>query len=248
MRRFFVGKEDIDEIEGLIFIKGSDYKHIKDVLRLRQGDVFEVSSDAMTYSCKLEDFEDQQLIAKIISAEEGRNEAPIDLVLYQALAKGSKMDLIFQKATEIGVKDFYAFSSNRTVVKLDGKKAKKRLDRWNSIAYEASKQSKRDYIPQLKGILSYKEILANLKDKTNVILAYEDEEGLSLGAALKDIEPGPIHLVIGPEGGFDYEEIEDFKSQGAKIVSLGPRILRTETAGLVAATIVLYQLGDLGVD
>lgn len=246
MHRFFVNSEQIRD--STISIIGKDVNHIKNVLRLSPGDKLEVVSHNIVYLCSLKDFLDEELVLKIISKAPGTNEPDVELVLYQALAKGSKMDLIIQKGTEIGVRDFYGVSTKRAVVRLDNEKKKRsRIKRWNTIAQEAAKQAKRDYIPEVKGILTFEEMLECLKGEDNIIVPYEAEENNSIGHSLKNIKNGRINLIIGPEGGFEKEEIKRLEEYGAKIVTLGPRILRTETAGLVAATIILYKLGDLGV-
>ena len=158
------------------------------------------------------------------------------------------MDYIIQKSTEIGVKEIYPLITNRTIVKIKNKKKEQsKLDRWKTIAEEAAKQSKRDYVPKVQRIIDFEEMLKLLNGNQNIIVPYEMEESLSLKDSLNNIKTGKIHLIIGPEGGFEKDEIDLLKSIGGQSISLGPRILRTETAGLVAASIILYELGDLGV-
>ena len=158
------------------------------------------------------------------------------------------MDLIIQKSTEIGVREFVGLMTHRTVVKIkDMKKEESKIDRWNMIAAEAAKQSKRDFIPKVENIQTFDEMLNAIKNEENIIVPYEDEKFQSIGDSLKSIESGRIILIIGPEGGFESEEIQKLRSIGGQIVSLGNRILRTETAGFVASAIILYELGGLGV-
>ena len=158
------------------------------------------------------------------------------------------MDLIVQKCVEIGVKDFYGVETDRAVVKIkDKKKEKTKIDRWQAISEEAAKQSKRDYIPQVKGIISFKEMIDILKNEDNIVVPYENEDYLSIKDGLSNVKGKSVHLIIGPEGGFDDDEIQSLVDLGAGVVTLGSRILRTETAGLVASTLILYELGDLGV-
>ncbi len=246
MHRFFVAKEQI--IDDIIEIIGSDVKHIKDVLRLKPKEKIEIASDGTTYTCELESLLKDKIVTRIIDKIEGMNESPIDIILYQGLAKGSKMDLIIQKCTEVGVKEFYPVATHRSVVKIkDIKKEQTKVERWNSIADEAAKQSKRDILPIVQNIISFDEMVDLLKDQENILVPYEDEKKSTIKEKLKISENKKIHLIIGPEGGFEPSEIEILKGLGANIVTLGPRILRTETAGIVAATIVLYELGDLGV-
>lgn len=246
MHRFFVEKEQIKD--STIEIVGSDVKHIKDVIRLRIEEEIEISSNGITYSCEIQSISKDKIIAKIIDKKKGTNESPIELILYQGLAKGSKMDEIIQKGTEVGIKEFYPVATHRSIVKIkDIKKEESKVERWNSIADEAAKQSKRDFLPKVQNVISFDEMIILLKDEKNIIVPYEDEKANGIKSKLQAIDDGNIHIIIGPEGGFEPYEIEKLKSIGAEIVTLGPRILRTETAGIVAATIVLYELGDLGV-
>lgn len=246
MHRFFVEKEQITD--DIIEIIGSDVKHIKDVLRLKSKEKIEIASDGITYTCELESLLKDKIATRIIDRTKGMNESPIDIILYQGLAKGSKMDLIIQKCTEVGVKEFYPVATHRSVVKIkDIKKEQSKVERWNSIADEAAKQSKRDILPIVQNIISFDEMIELLKGQENILVPYEDEKKSTIKEKLKISENKKIHLIIGPEGGFEPSEIEILKELGANIVTLGPRILRTETAGIVAATIILYELGDLGV-
>ena len=246
MHRFFVNKEQI--LENQIEIIGTDVKHIKDVLRLRIGEEVEISSDGFTYTSKIESLEKSKVIVNILEKNKGTNEPPIDIILYQGLAKGSKMDVIIQKGTEVGIKTFYPLATSRAIVKInDIKKEQSKVERWNTIADGAAKQSKRDLVPKVENIISFNEMINLLKDAENIIGPYEDERANTIKNDLQNINGDKIHLIIGPEGGFDPSEIERLKEIGASIVTLGPRILRTETAGIVASAIILYELGDLGV-
>ena len=246
MHRFFVEANQIHE--NIIEILGTDVKHIRDVLRVKLKEKIEIASNGMTYICEVEEMEKNKIIANILESKKGENESEIHITLYQGLAKGSKMEVIIQKCTEIGVKEFYPVATHRSVVKInDIKKEQSKVERWNLIADEAAKQSKRDIKPQVKNILSFSEMIDQLKDEENIIVAYEDEKANTIKAQLQNVKGNKINLIIGPEGGFEVDEIEKLKSIGANIATLGPRILRTETAGLVSATIILYELGDLGV-
>lgn len=246
MYKFFVEKSQIEDDK--IKIKGNDIKHIDRVLRLKSGDEIIVSSEGKSYLCAIDQIRDTEVLCDIVSKDLPSSEAPIDIVLYQGFPKGSKMELIVQKGTEIGIKDFYGVLTHRTIVKFkDNKKKNLKIDRLNTIIKEAAKQSKRDYIPEVKSIYSFSNMIEALKDEKNIIVPYEEELDTSFKDTLKSMDTKKINLVIGPEGGFEREEIEKLKDIGAKIVSLGPRILRTETAGIVTASIILYELGDLGV-
>lgn len=246
MHRFFVDKEQVfqDRIE----IIGKDVKHIKNVLRLRKKDKIEVLSEGKTHICEIEELASDRVIVSILDAFEGKNEPTIDIILFQGVAKGDKMDFIIQKSTEVGVKEIYPLITNRTVVKIkDEKREQKKIERWRTIAEEAAKQSKRDMIPKVHSTIDFKEMLEILKGEENIIIPYEMEETFTLKEALKDVKGHRISIIIGPEGGFDEEEVKLVKDVAGKAVTLGPRILRTETAGILTMSIILYELGDLGV-
>lgn len=246
MHKFFVENSQIENNN--IYITGKDLIHIKNVLRLKLTDKIEISCNGTNYLTEIVEISKENIKTEIINTSIGNRESSIEITLYQGLAKGSKMDLIIQKCVEIGVKDFYAIETDRAVVKInDKKKEDTKIQRWQSIAEEAAKQSKRDYIPKMKGIISFKEMIDILNDEKNIIVPYENEENLSIKDGLKTVEGNKINLIIGPEGGFEDNEIQSLGNVGASIVTLGPRILRTETAGLVSSTIILYELGDLGV-
>lgn len=246
MHRFFVDKSQVNEDN--IIILGNDVKHIKDVLRLKQHESIEISSNGFVYSCKIDKIEKDKIITNILDKKMGTSESKIEIVLYQGLAKGTKMELIFQKGTEIGIKEFYPVVTHRSVVKIkEIDKEQKKISRWNSIVEEAAKQSKRDYIPIVKNIITFDEMIEFLMGEKNIIVPYEDEKSYTIKEGLSNISEGRVNIIIGPEGGFEQEEIERLKDIGGKIVTLGSRILRTETAGLVTSTIILYELGGLGV-
>lgn len=246
MHKFFIEKNQITENE--IYIIDKDLIHIKNVLRLKPLDKIQVSCEGTNYLCEISSISKEEVKAEILSYSLGNNESNIEITLFQGLAKGSKMDLIIQKGVEIGVKDFYGIETDRAVVKIkDAKKENTKVDRWQSIAEEAAKQSKRDYISKIKGIIDFSDMINILKEENNIIVPYENEENLSIKNGLSKVKGNKINLVIGPEGGFEDHEIQALKDIGAYIVTLGPRILRTETAGLVASTIILYELSDLGV-
>ena len=245
MYRFFANIEQL--IDNNIEIIGKDVKHIKDVLRLKVKEKIEVVIDGYVYLCEIIRLEKDKVLTQVIEKNKGRNESPIHIVLYQGLAKGNKMDTIIQKCTEIGVKEFYPVALKRSVVKVkDIKKEEAKVERWNTIADEAAKQSKRDILPKVHNIISFDQMANILKNEKNIVVPYEDEKRNSIKGNLK-LDGDKIHLIIGPEGGFEQDEIERLKSLGANIFTLGPRILRTETAGAVATTILLYEFGDLGV-
>lgn len=249
MHRFFTDKENINE--NRIIIKGKDFNHIKNVLRMARGEKLEISSHEDIYLGEIENFSEDAVVINILEKEESSKSESIEISLFQALAKGSKMDLIIQKGTEIGVTNFYGVLTHRTIVKInDEKKEKNRLKRWSSIAEEAAKQSKRSKVPKVKEIMTFKNMINFLGDQNTIIVPYEDEENISIGQVLKELKKTHeknINLIIGPEGGFEEKEIEEIKRIGGRVVTLGDKILRTETAGFVASTIILYELSGLGV-
>ena len=156
------------------------------------------------------------------------------------------MELILQKLTEVGVDEIILVSTKRSVVKVDDKKEGKKIERWERIMYEAAKQSKRGNIPYLIFVFSFNESLEDMKINDMNICPYENERTVSIKSAIKDADINTIGIFVGPEGGFEEEEIENIQDIDSKVVSLGPRILRTETASVVASSIVLYELSDLG--
>ena len=158
------------------------------------------------------------------------------------------MEMILQKLTEVGVHEIVLVQTKRSVSKVDDKKEDKKLERWERIIYEAAKQSKRGKIPKLRGILSFKDALEDMKNNDLNIAPYENERTNSIKQAIKGVNINTMGIFVGPEGGFEESEIEAIEEVSGKSVSLGPRILRTETASLVASSIVLYELSDLGGD
>ncbi len=246
MHRFFVLEENI--LENTIKIVGTDVNHIKNVLRLSIEDKVEVIGSKYNYDCEISHISKDEILLLIKEVKDKTNESNLRISLFQGLPKSSKMETIIQKCTELGVYNFYPVSTNRSVVKInDMKKEEKKVQRWQLIAEEASKQSKRDIIPKVENILGFNDMMEKIKDKV-VIVPYESEEKLSIKGLKTSLENvDEINIIIGPEGGFEEYEIEKLKNSGAHIVTLGPRILRTETAGVVTATILMYEFGDLGV-
>ena len=190
----------------------------------------------------------KEAIVKIIKKLEINNESNIEIHLFQGLPKSSKMDLIVQKATELGVKEITPIITERVIVKNEIGEFKK-IDRYMRIALEACKQSKRSIIPDIKTPLEFDGLLTKLKEMDLILVPYENEEGYGIKNVIKDITEKDIKkigIIIGPEGGFEESEINILKELGAYIITLGPRILRTETAGFVCISLIMYELGDLG--
>lgn len=247
MHRFFVDTRNINE--NTIEIDREDVKHIVNVLRLEAGEEIEVCDKLGTdYKCKIVEANKESVICKIIESYRSRGESEIEITLFQGLPKSTKMDLIVQKSTELGVKRIVPLVTSRSIVKInDRKKEDKKIERWTKIAEEAAKQSKRGIIPEISPIMAFAEMLEHLREEAMVIVPYESEENIGIKSVIKDCKYKKINIIIGPEGGFAEGEIESLKDMNSHIVTLGPRILRTETAGFTTISVVLYELGDLGV-
>ncbi|MGM9532795.1 16S rRNA (uracil(1498)-N(3))-methyltransferase [Intestinibacter sp.] len=247
MDRFFVDKNNIDLENGTCIIEGEDVKHISKVLRCKVGEKLEIcDKDNSEYVCEITDISKNQVDLNIIEKKEIKRESDLKVKLYQGLPKSTKMEFILQKLTEVGVDEIILVSTKRSVVKVDDKKEGKKLERWERIIYEAAKQSKRGKIPTLRGVLSFDEALEDMKNNDMNICPYENEKTVSIKSAIREADINNIGIFIGPEGGFEEEEIQTLQNIDSKVVSLGPRILRTETASVVASSIVLYELSDLG--
>ena len=249
MHRFFIDQST--EVNSKLIISGNDYNHLKNSLRLNLGDRV-ILSDGHGYDMEAEiiNFSDKGAELKILNKEKSKVETGVKVWLAQGLPKKSKMDLIVEKATEIGFAGLIPLESKRTIVKYDHKKKKKKRSRWQRKAEAAAKQSGRAVIPEIKEFYSSKK-LKNLKNEfDHIFLLWEDEENLSLKKYFKNNEvevETNILVIIGPEGGFSKSEVNQFKEElGAQIITLGPRILRTETAGITALTAILYEKGELG--
>ena len=242
MYQFFVEEEQVHSDS--ISITGGDVNHIKNVLRMKNGEKIRVSSKSgQAYFCHISSILDDEVIAAIDSADETGTELDNHIVLYQGLPKGDKMELIIQKAVELGVSEIVPVAMKNCVVKLDDKKAKSKATRWQAIAESAAKQSKRSLIPEVKMPMSYKEAVAYAKKLDVKLVPYENEHGMAgTKAAMEQIKKGEsIAVFIGPEGGFAPEEIALVQDE-MQLISLGKRILRTETAGIAALAILGYQL------
>lgn len=245
MSKFFVKPEQIKNDN--IIIDGDDVNHILNVLRMKKDDEIQVCNQVTgeNYKARIVQYSKNEIECKIGEKIGKSTESNVHITLFQGIPKFEKMELIIQKNTEVGVNNIVPVIMERTVVKLDEKVASKKLDRWQKIAEIAAKQSMRDIIPNVKSIIKTKEIDVDMYDV--VLVAYENEEHNMLKAELKKLESQNkqeynIAIVIGPEGGISEKEIELLDEKNVKFVSLGKRILRTETAGLVMAGNILYEL------
>lgn len=243
MYHFFVAPEQIGET--LIQITGSDVNHIKNVLRMKPGEQVLISNRTdRDYHCELVEIAPDQVTARILSIDEEGTELPAKLYLFQGLPKSDKMEWIIQKAVELGVCQIIPVATKRAVVKLDAKKEEARLKRWNAIAESAAKQSKRIIIPEVTGVMTLKEAFAYARGFDVNLIPYEHAEGMAgTRKELDRVKPGmEVGIFIGPEGGFDEGEIQLAAEEDVRPITLGKRILRTETAGLTALSILMFQL------
>ena len=244
MHRFFIPKPFKQEMQ----ITGRDAHHIIDVLRMAPGDRLQaVADDGISFVGEITAVGTNTVTVLAREILRETHEPDVRISLLQGLAKGEKMEFIIQKAVEIGVADIFPVAMAHSVVVLEPSKAEKKVERWQKIAEAAAKQSKRDIIPVVHEVMALGQVLQ--KEKWDLLLiAYESENQVSLKEALqahKDAKT--VGVVIGPEGGLSTEEVEAAQKQGGITVSLGRRILRTETAGLVAAAAILYETDNLGI-
>lgn len=243
MYQFFVPPENIQE--NRIVITGEDVNHIKNVLRMKIGEEISVSNgeDKREYRCGIIEI-GEEVICELRFIKEDGVELPSKITLFQGLPKADKMELIIQKAVELGVYEVIPVSMKRCVVKLDEKKQKAKLLRWQSISEAAAKQSKRSIIPQIRPILNLKQAIEYTKEMDIVLVPYELAEDMHKTRELiESVKPGQhIGFFIGPEGGFDDTEIQLLLDNKAVPITLGRRILRTETAGFTVLSILMYHL------
>lgn len=244
MYRFFVSPEQIGE--KTVTITGSDVKHIRSVLRMRAGEQIYVCTGAeeREYCCALTRLDAEEIEARILRMEEGTSELPVRITLFQGLPKSDKMEWIIQKGAELGVFAVVPVSMRRSVVKLSDLKARERVRRWNAVSESAAKQSKRMYIPQVEQVCSFQKALERAKAMDTILAPYERAADMEhTRQVLGQISPGQrAGIFIGPEGGFEEEEIAKLREAGAQIITLGRRILRTETAGIAVLSALMLQL------
>ena len=245
MQRFFVEPHQIDEEAHQIHITGSDVNHISNVLRMKTGEELWISDGSKyEYRCTIESFEPDEVLLHIVYSQEPEYELPCRIYLFQGLPKADKMELIIQKAVELGAYEIIPVETKRCVVKLDGRKSAKKTARWQQIAESAAKQSKRMLIPNVHEVLTFREALKYAESMDVRLVPYELARGMQeTKEILAGIEPGQsVGIFIGPEGGFEEKEIEAAIEGGAKPITLGRRILRTETAGHAILSVLMFQL------
>lgn len=245
MYRFFV--DSINISGSRIVITGSDAHHIKDVLRLGIGDEIAVcTGDEWEYICEISTVAKEEVSAIIVDTTKPGKELPSKITLYQCLPKKDKFEWIIQKAIELGAYRIVPVESARVIVHLDRKKEVARVERWNAIAKAAAKQSGRMFVPEVEKVLSFAEMLQDAKEKDVRLIPYEKSEGMEkTRELLNGIKPGQsVAVVIGPEGGFEEAEVEKAKEEGFEPISLGKRILRTETAGMSVLSVLGFLLEE----
>lgn len=246
MYQFFVSPEQID-IEGkTVVIQGADVNHIKNVLRMRVGEEIAVVNgvDGKEYRCGIRGYRDDRVDCELRFIKEEGVELPSRIYLFQGLPKADKLELIIQKSVELGVYCVIPVETRRCVVKLEEKKIKSKTARWQQIAQAAAKQSKRAIIPEVREPMSFKKALELAKEMDLRLIPYELAEGMEKTRSLiESVAPGQdIAVFIGPEGGFDEAEIAMAMEKGITPITLGRRILRTETAPLTVLSWLMYQL------
>lgn len=246
MPKFFAAREKITENQ--IIIDTEDVSHISRVLRLGEGDVLTVcDSQGTDYEAEIVSLGQREIVCKINSRSASASEPNIRVTLFQGLPKASKMEYIIQKTTELGISEIVPVKLTRCVVKIDNKKDEaKKLERWQKISESAAKQSGRGIIPKISQIMTLDEIIEKSKEFDLFFVPYECEEQKKLREVLlskKDVKS--VGFLIGPEGGFDIAETEKLRNAGIDTVTLGKRILRTETAGEAVLAMTMYEIGDI---
>lgn len=244
MYRFYIEQNQIHD--DYITIEGSDVNHIKNVLRMKVGEAMILCDGQGTdYHCTIDTLSNDFIQAKVVEVEDTQTELPAKIYLFQGLPKKDKMELIIQKAVELGVYQIVPVMMKRSVVKLDDKKKEqKKLERWQSIATSAAKQSGRGIIPEVVPVMSYKEAIAMAKEMDYKVLPFEHAEGMEeTKKIIKEVQgKKTVAVFIGPEGGFEDDEVAYAMESGIKSITLGKRILRTETAGLTILSVLMFEL------
>ena len=253
MNRFFVSETDIDTDAKRVTITGGDAHHIKDVLRLKVGEEISVcipgDAQEREFRYAVSSFEGESVVCELRFIKKSAAELPVKVTLYQGTPKSDKMEMIIQKCVELGIHSIVPVDCIRCVSRIDGKKADSKTARWQAISEAAAKQSKRGIVPEIVKPMSFDEALSDATGKDVILLPYEMaiEEGSAMDETrriLSGIKPGQsVAVFIGPEGGFDDKEVAKAKEAGARIITLGDRILRTETAGMTVMAWIGYLFG-----
>lgn len=244
MYQFFVSPEQISG--KAVTITGADVNHIKNVLRMKPGEEIAISNgvDNKEYRCAIESLNDDSIQCTLLFVKEDGLELPSKVYLFQGLPKADKMELIIQKAVELGIYEIIPVETKRAVVKLDAKKAASKVSRWNAIAEASAKQSKRRVIPEITRPMTFKQAVQYAKELDVKLIPYELSEGMpETKRLIEGVQPGQsVAVFIGPEGGFAEEEIALAQENDISPITLGKRILRTETAGFTVLAWLMYHL------
>ena len=244
MSNFFIDSGNIDGEAA--YITGIDVNHIKNVLRMKEDDEIRLSTgNGLLYTAKISEFLPDRIVCKIVDCEGGKSELPAKIILFQGLPKKDKMELIIQKAVELGVSEIVPVMMKRTIVKLeDAKKELKKLERWRTISLTAAKQSGRIIVPEVSEFITFNEAVKRAENLEYNLIPYENEKGMDRARELVKEAKGKnsIGIFIGPEGGISEEELELAVKMGAEPISLGNRILRTETAGLALISVLAFEI------
>ena len=249
MYQFFVEPNQININDKSVIIVGGDVNHIKNVLRMKVGEELNVSNgqDGREYRCGIAALEEDRIVCELRFVKEDNVELPAKVYLFQGLPKADKMEWIIQKAVELGAYEIIPVATRRCVVKLDDKKASSKIARWQGIAEAAAKQSKRGIIPEISEVMSFERAVKMAADMSVRIIPYEMAEGMEkTREIIERLKPGQnIAVFIGPEGGFEDSEIQFATENGIVPVTLGRRILRTETAGMTVLSWIMYRLEEM---
>ena len=246
MRKFFVENKNING--NVILIDGQDVNHIKNFLRLNIGEKIKIcdKDNVKNYISEIVKIENEIIECKVLEEVLGEAEGNVTLHIYQGLPKADKMELIIQKGTELGISKYIPVKLSRCIVKLDGKDEIKKIDRWKKISEMAAKQSGRDLVPAVEHLNSLKEVTEKINSYDLFLVAFEEEKENTLKnelLKLKELKDEyKIAVLVGPEGGLAKEEVEILKNNGAKVITLGNRILRTETVAMYIASTIMYEL------
>lgn len=253
MHRFFTEQKNIDTKNGFCVIRGSDVNHISHVLRMRRGEQVLLCTgrmeDQVEYLCEIGEILPDEVRARILDYRKSARELKLELYLFQAIPKGDRFETVIEKAVELGAHKIIPVCSARCVVKLDEKRAGKKTVRWNALALTAAKQSKRSFVPEVSGPVNWKEALGLARDMDKVLVPYENAEGM---AHTREVIAGAgvlpkgsrLGIFVGPEGGFEEQEIASLQALDAEVITLGNRILRTDTAGIAALSMLMLHLEE----
>lgn len=245
MHRFFVKPEQLNKDE--ITITGEDYIHIKNVLRMKPGEELLLCDEGeKEYLCRITGYDENKGAVEVEVTDIFGNarELPVEITLFQGYPKGDKLETIVQKAVELGAARIVPVMMKRSIVKLDARKAEKKVERLNSIALSAAKQSKRGKIPEVMPVMNMKEAVAYARNMEYIIVPYEQAEGMADSRMVMECaaSKASVAVFIGPEGGFEPSEVDMLAAAGGRKISLGHRILRTETAGMTVLSLLMFQI------